>query len=196
MVYILSNGLEPLAKIGENIVFPLGEKCIAGKVFYISPVQEFSIYAEVNGYSNGQPGKTDISQQGTGVTQLELMNNGDNGILDIGQWRINPSDFIYIEISYPGTSTYKYQTKNEKTYITPFTKENMREIYTYGYSNMPYITILNYLPQTIVAKINIVGIQYKVTLLDRMPDKYIVFPGYSALLVNSPCISTTTKMMR
>ena len=179
------NGIEPIALPGEYVAIPTGSSSILyAQIKYIEPIQPFAITVNVNASSNGTPSISTIGTQQSGTTQLQLQegNQMPGGVLDVGQWRLKLSDFVYLEIDYPASAP-KYTTKNGPTYITPFVKSKDTEFFTYGYSNLPLFKVYNYLPVSVLAKIVFYGLKYKTVVLPQKPEKYTLLPTISSISV-------------
>jgi hypothetical protein len=179
------NGIEPIALPEEFVAIPTGSsEMLYAQVKYIEPIQPFTITVNVNASSSGIPAISTIGTQQSGISQLQLQEDNENpgGQLDVAQWRLKLSDFVYLEIDYPASSP-KYTTKNGATYITPFVKSKDTEFFTYGYRNLPLFKVYNYLSVSIVAKILLYGLKYKTVVLPSKPEKYTVLPTISSIAV-------------
>jgi hypothetical protein len=180
------NGIEPIALPEEYIAIPTGSKSMLyAQIKYIEPIQPFAITTTVNGYSGGNPAVATIGTQQSGITQLQLQEDEEQpgGIVDVAQWRLKLSDFVYLEIDYP-SSTPKYTTKNGPTYITPFVKSKDTEFFTYGYRNLPIFRVYNYLPTQLFVKILMYGLKYKTVILPSKPDRYTIVPTISSIAIS------------
>ncbi len=184
--------MEPLVKPGENIAIPISnDACYFAEVLYEEPVMYQVLAVNLNAYSNGSPGIYTVTSQNPptvgNLNIFDLEHDGKSGILDVGQWRLVPADFYYLQVSFPGASAYKYLVKNYDTYITPYSSPRWTEFFTWGYDNRPTFTFMNYLPFPLFAKLYVYGVKYKTRLLSSAPPKYTLLPTIASQLFSGTC---------
>ena len=156
---------EPIVRIGEYVAVPVGrERLEFYRVVYIEPIPPLTVALTVDAGS-----KIDYDSK-----DLKLYDN------ELGQWRVWVADPAAVKVYFP-PAIPKFSNRDGAVAITPLAalRDQLVEFYTKA-DKVPRFEVYNPLEEQLLVRLVFWGYKYSVDRVEERPERYTVFPVYSA----------------